>query len=306
MRRALRYLGFLAAAAFISWVLLRNFREIPAIDLHSVSAWGALTAALALYLAILLVAGLGWRLLQQSYGQSPGLLQAQSQLLIAQFGKYLPGNFAHFLGRIGLAVQDGASATGSGLALIAETALTILAGIAVAIAGLWLMPELRTTLGATMPQRPDHAIAAAVVLAVVVLALLGGYLLHRLRAAAAPPRWPDAPGRFAAAFLAYVANFVLLGLSLWLIAKVAAPSDALPVTLAVIVFAAAWIAGLLTPGAPGGLGVREGIITLGLGVAIGEPAALATALLHRGVSVFGDVLGLGLGWIVRQPRDREI
>ena len=154
MRRALRYLGFLAAAAFISWVLLRNFREIPAIDLHSVSAWGALTAALALYLAILLVAGLGWRLLQQSYGQSPGLLQAQSQLLIAQFGKYLPGNFAHFLGRIGLAVQDGASATGSGLALIAETALTILAGIAVAIAGLWLMPELRTTLGATMPQRP--------------------------------------------------------------------------------------------------------------------------------------------------------
>ena len=78
-----------------------------------------------------------------------------------------------------------------------------------------------------------------------------------------------------------------------------APSGAAPLSLSVVVFAVAWVAGLITPGAPGGLGVRESIITLGLGGVIGEPAALTAALMHRAVSVTGDAIAFGLGCALR-------
>jgi uncharacterized membrane protein YbhN (UPF0104 family) len=94
------------------------------------------------------------------------------------------------------------------------------------------------------------------------------------------------------AILLYTTALFLLGTSFHVIVgSVATP----PLALSVAVFSAAWIAGLATPGAPGGLGVRESVITVGLAPFMGGAAALSAALLHRGASVIGDVICLGIG-----------
>ena len=60
----------------------------------------------------------------------------------------------------------------------------------------------------------------------------------------------------------------------------------------------AWIAGTLTPGAPGGLGIREGVLTLGLGPVLGSGDAAALALALRFVTLLGDVLTYGIGMLI--------
>jgi uncharacterized membrane protein YbhN (UPF0104 family) len=66
-------------------------------------------------------------------------------------------------------------------------------------------------------------------------------------------------------------------------------------------FALAWTAGLLVPGAPGGLGVFEATLLLRLGSVIPEAPLLAIALSYRLVVTLADLLAAALvqldGWI---------
>lgn len=53
----------------------------------------------------------------------------------------------------------------------------------------------------------------------------------------------------------------------------------------------AWTLGFVTPGAPGGLGVREAVMTAVLGPTLGHDIALLGALLFRLCTLFGELLG---------------
>jgi hypothetical protein len=59
-------------------------------------------------------------------------------------------------------------------------------------------------------------------------------------------------------------------------------------------FALAWTAGLVVPGAPGGLGVFETVLLLRLRVALPDAQLLAVALSYRLISTLADLLGAGL------------
>jgi len=60
-------------------------------------------------------------------------------------------------------------------------------------------------------------------------------------------------------------------------------------------FCAAWIAGMLTPGAPAGLGVREAILVQGLAPLIGQTGAVITTILFRVLTVAADLLAFIAG-----------
>jgi uncharacterized membrane protein YbhN (UPF0104 family) len=55
-------------------------------------------------------------------------------------------------------------------------------------------------------------------------------------------------------------------------------------------FALAWTAGLVVPGAPGGLGVFEAVLLLRLGMAVPESQLLAVAISYRAVVTLADLL----------------
>jgi uncharacterized membrane protein YbhN (UPF0104 family) len=59
-------------------------------------------------------------------------------------------------------------------------------------------------------------------------------------------------------------------------------------------FCLAWTAGLVVPGAPGGLGVFEAVLLLRLGQAIPESSLLAVALSYRLIVTVADLLAAGL------------
>jgi glycosyltransferase 2 family protein len=62
--------------------------------------------------------------------------------------------------------------------------------------------------------------------------------------------------------------------------------------------ALSWACGFVTPGAPGGLGVRESSLLLILSPFIRVELLMTAILLHRLVSILGDVVIWGVGQIV--------
>jgi uncharacterized membrane protein YbhN (UPF0104 family) len=55
-------------------------------------------------------------------------------------------------------------------------------------------------------------------------------------------------------------------------------------------FAIAWTAGLVVPGAPGGLGVFEAVLLLRLAAVVPEAPLLAVAISYRLVSTLADLI----------------
>jgi len=53
-------------------------------------------------------------------------------------------------------------------------------------------------------------------------------------------------------------------------------------------YVTAWVLGFIVPGAPGGIGVRELVLTLLLSQAAGGEQAAALGILHRVITVIGD------------------
>ena len=72
--------------------------------------------------------------------------------------------------------------------------------------------------------------------------------------------------------------------------------------------AAAWLLGFLIPGAPGGLGIREFVLVLGLTPLVGEAQAALDALMFRLVTVSGDTLmsAVGTVWLRRQSTSPDL
>jgi hypothetical protein len=66
-----------------------------------------------------------------------------------------------------------------------------------------------------------------------------------------------------------------------------------------VAFALAWVIGLVTPGSPGGLGVRETALVVLLAPMTGADRALVLALGLRVVTVVGDGVGFLLSFAQR-------
>lgn len=63
---------------------------------------------------------------------------------------------------------------------------------------------------------------------------------------------------------------------------------------------ASWILGFITPGAPGGMGVRETILIMLVGGVMSEEVILLGVVVNRVVSILGDVLALVVMQIVNK------
>ncbi len=304
MPKALKALGTLTACAFLVWVLLRGLEDMPAVDVTSAAALALLFGALGLYGLSQVVGALAWRGILGAWSVSLAPGRAESQHLVSQIGKYVPGNVGQFVGRFALARQDGVPVPVIGLAMLFEIGLLIGTG-ALLVAGFFaFLPALAgALLSATM--LPDIGTAVWIVPGLAACAVIAGgwFLFRETRRQNLPAA---RPAGFAVPVMLYAVNFAALGVSLTLISAVVAPGADLSVGFATTVFAVAWIAGFLMPGAPGGVGIRDGLLAVGLGLVIGDGAGLTVALLHRGVSAVGDVGIFAIGWGVRRRTQPQV
>jgi uncharacterized membrane protein YbhN (UPF0104 family) len=300
-RGLLRVLGLAISAVAVVWIGFR-FAQSGALDLiaHAPVARSNLMlavggAAVAYALALCVLALSWWRLTTALSTSKPPARPIMATYAVTQYGKYLPGNVAHYALRHAWSRRYGLSHGALGLASILEAALLLIAAL-----GLTLLADVRQLQGLSMLDPP---LAIALLLALLVVL---GFALRFARRRSFVDRWhiPTLPPTGVLAFcLACCTAFFVGGAGLLdgLAHTLGFDVDSFAMLLAAS--AASWAAGFVVVGAPGGLGVREAAFVALAGGALGESHALLLIGLFRIVTFLGDTLLFAAGTLVLRGAD---
>jgi uncharacterized membrane protein YbhN (UPF0104 family) len=291
--------GFLLAA------LVGHGRQLLQLSLDG-QGWLWLLLGVGVSLLSLVANGFSLVVILRWLGLRPRWSELVRAYLETNLRKYLPGGIWHLTGRLQLLRSDEApllEPAPSGVALAAvllDPLLAAVAALALVAAGgwqsglallcglpllllwtRWLNPllgrlERRQATKLGLSAESVGAAGAASIRSYPWLPLLGQLLFVLLRFAG-----------FACCVQAFDLSYGL-GWGGWLAG-----------------FAIAWTAGLVVPGAPGGLGVFEAVLLLRLGFAIPEAPLLAIALSYRLVVTLADLLAALTARLDRPPLPRN-
>ena len=294
-------LGYFAARAIAVW-------RQSGIHLEPGPTLAAFALALLPYLLSFALFAGGWSLLLTGLGLRPSLTSSTGIYMTAQFAKYLPGNVGHLAGRVVLASRLGYSATLVAASMVVETAVNVAVAV---LLGLPLAQFALQTLrshGHAPALRWELPVAAALVVVLALVLASRPRWLEPLRARFVEPIrrvWTRRMARWTAAYaLLSVVGFVLSSAPLLMLAQVPLASVAAKLPAVVGLFAVAWVAGSLTPGAPAGLGVREAILVAGLTPMVGAGQAVGAALMFRLLTTLSDAIAfVAGGWLLKRAAD---
>jgi uncharacterized membrane protein YbhN (UPF0104 family) len=282
---ALSLLLSLAAIAFVIEKIWRvRFQIFEKIDIRQIGSMilvGSVIYALDNFLIIF-----AWRHLVDWLGRTKTTWQTALKIYgRTQITKYIPGNVLQFPSRHILGIQFGL-----------DHKPLLGAGI-FEIVGLLVAASTISLLGIFAAKNQIEALSLRWLALIFLIGVFSPLLLH-IAFSSIPflqkinllpktigetykgllPTW------FAYLFFFLFAGGILYGLAygisqLWI-------SALFPVALSA--YAVSWLAGTITPGSPGGMGVREAILILFLSAYFGEPTSVLIALTSRLVTVFGD------------------
>lgn len=312
--RIWRIAGVLSATLFTGYFVwfFANSIDLRLIGgMLSPTLIAAVCMAALLYASIIPLTGWAWARLLAGQDGSQRVAWLAALLAVTQLAKYVPGNIAQHASRATLAIRGGVTPRHLLVTVAQETVLAAAASLIVGLSmlaisarGIVQLPETsRTAIGWAIPL----ALLAVLVLASVRLAPVevAGSRSRVLRLVGHMGGLPGA--RVALPALAvYASNYILIGVGLWVVGQVAGLPETLDFPLVTAAFALAWLLGFLAPGAPAGLGVREGIMVVLLSGAASNERLLAFVLLARLVTILGDAINFALGswWFALEAKRR--
>ncbi len=311
----LHLLGATVAVAALVYFIVHAHRSLAGQDLDQLLQPRVIAACLlllVLYMALTPLTAIAWTWLLRALAQPTHFMTTGPILAATQFGKYVPGNIAQHLGRVVLARAHELGTRTTVLSMAYETVLLVVAGAHVAALTFLWAPPTGITEWPLMQYRGAIIVAITAAAFSLMLSAPGiARAIARFRSAdrtIAQPAMAVRPGwtTTLACYLTYVVNFGLVGLGLWVVAASLTPT---PVTVANLLlltgaFASSWVFGFLTPGAPAGLGIREAILSVWLGAALGPSVAISLIITLRIVTTLGDLLNFLWGSFVLARRRR--
>ena len=290
------------ATAFFVEELFTHFDDIPSIHWDA-AAWLALVGTVGCMLVNLSMGGLMWKALLKDQDTHIPSITAIRIVFVSQVAKYLPGNVGHLVGQVGLASAVGVPYTVSITTMLISTLWLAAIGMCLGLLGLLLFID--TTVLVDLSD-----INTSMVLGVSVLAAvspwLGVWVLNRflpqLSRKMGQGQLVSLPRLSTSVWvgLGFVSSFFVLGLMLkWQAVHIFGVHQGDLLTLSLL-FASAWTAGYLLPGAPGGLGVREAVSIALLTPILGAGTAVALSITMRLATTLGDGLAFVVGLVLQR------
>lgn len=310
-KRWLRLAGLAFALVAGGYFIVHARNALAGHDLSALLNWNVLIAGgllAALYAAAIPVTALAWLWILRMLGQRTSYGHLAPVLAVTQFGKYLPGNVAQHIGRVVLAQSPDVKISAVVLSIVYETLLSVVACAHIsALTFLWAMPA-ELAHWKLVEYRQPLLVAVTLGALVVLLAVprvASRVAIHRSRKAGGTPlpdtshfdlRWKV----ITASYALYVLNIALTGLGLWLVAKALLGASYHGPTILFMTgaFASTWIFGFLAPGAPAGLGVREGVLSAWLAAAMPASQAIILILILRIATTLGDLINFSWGSVI--------
>lgn len=268
-----------AGVAYLVYELNRGAGLSEMANLKARTFW-SLVALSLVYAAGNLFLALGWLCLLRHYGDRSPVSWAIRTYAVSQLAKYLPGNVFHLAGRQALG-----AAAGVRNGVLVKTAVLEIVLISASVA-IFFPAALRLA----SPAFPYHD--AIAIMTAASLAVLAAWSFRFSRALFFSGLL------YAAQVMTASAVFVLTFLS------IAGPTSlgTKDLFLMMAAYATAWLAGLLTPGAPAGVGVRETVMLVLLADLEAEALLLSAVVAGRLVTVAGDIVFFLSSFVARGAR----
>ena len=241
---------------------------------------------------------LGWTLTIRAMGHPLSAREGVRIWLASEAFRWLPGSFWSYSSRGVLAARAGVPPAIAAASIAGELLSTVLAWSLVAALGLlcWAgpIPPLVEEAKLSLAERPWISILVIAVI-VTILAFVGLQAARRKFAnlAASSDRlvhsragWKNLVG----VLLFQVAMVLMSSLAFWLVLRSAPGGDRCPSGTVLATNAIAWLIGLFTLFAPGGLVVREATIGTLLAGTLSAELAITIALGWRAVQVAAELL----------------
>jgi hypothetical protein len=299
MKKALKIIGnivMIAALAFVVKKLLDM--DISLSQFRDIKVISALVICLLIQTVIIVVSCYPWLVFTRSLsGRKIPFSTAMPVYTQSNLYKYLPGNVFQYVGRNQLAADMEISHVDVACATVLDVLFCVFwtAVISVVLLG-GRIAELMSKYGR------DLLIVGAVGIVLVILLILAVRLKFRDKFKAYISRYSKAfekrnrPMLLRGAFYYLLQNAVSAAMyfvCLSLIVPQAKTGELIALTGA---FMFAWIIGFVTPGAPGGIGIREGVMLFVCGDQYADRIVLFV-LVMRIASVFADVAAFLIGKI---------
>jgi len=268
-KRVLNLLGSATALAGVIFVLLRLNDYNSQLDFSRFDSfmWSVVAGFSLLYGGANIMLALAWRNLLMYFGTTVHRVSAVRIYGLTQLAKYVPGNIMHLASRQALGMANGMSGWSLVQASIWEIGLIAIAGAMFAI---FVLPQFIPAVTMLMVVLGFTGILLSIAfglrryLSLTMTLAFGGYVVFLICSAA-----------------------IFVGLIMLL--KGGGAITSLSALILGGAFVVAWIAGLVTPGAPAGIGVRELVLTVLLKGLVAEGDLLLAVLMSRAITVCGDV-----------------
>ena len=201
----------------------------------------------------------------------------------SNIAKYLPGNVMHFAGRNIIGVKYGLSNKQLLFATFFEVGLKVIVAMAM-IAALALEPFLKLIDAAdnwyVIPVIAAVAIVVIAALAVVFIRFKDTVTIKALL----QKTW--------IVIIIDAVVYALYALCFVMILYVLVDFESIKPLIFMLsgVYIISWLVGFITPGAPGGMGVREATLIILLGGLMNESDILLVGIVYRVATIIGDVL----------------
>lgn len=293
LQRILTAIFVLVIFYFLTRHLVTNWSQIPFAELRFDPA--SIAASFLCLAAYFLVLTRGWSAIVAELGGRVAYPRAFWIMSTSQMAKYLPGGVWYTLGRVYLAKAERVTEEIGLLSVVFETFLLMLTDLVIFLAAVNFVqgePVLSPALS---------AVFIAVILALLYPPLLNGLLNLALRVLRRPAVRLRAKYAailrlsvyFFAVWLAQIAGFYFLIRAVYPVPLAHLPNLATAYTLS-------WITGFVVLFAPGGLGVREGMMTILLSPILPLPLAIAVSFLARvWITVF-EITAFFIGLLIRR------
>ena len=257
----------IAGVIFIAVRLYQDREKIGTIE-WSPGMLVALVIATAVFAMANLALALGWREVLRDLGCRVTTRWCIYVYAVTQIGKYVPGNVVQFAGRQIIGAAIGLRQRTILISSMIEILILSLLAVCISpIALVSLFPAIPVLLG--------------IVLAFAAFLLIGLALFVY-----GHPHLMRGVGFYAV----QVVVSALVFLTVLSVLRHSWPQAPIELVTICASYSVAWLAGMLTPGAPAGLGIREAILVLLLQNQVAEPIVLSAVVMGRVVTTVGDLL----------------
>jgi len=278
IKTLLKYLLLVLVLFFIVKKITSSYQEIKEFDFGHLNYYYLTLATICLIYANIFPV-FAWKYLLGCLGGEISAKRAMRTWFVANAGRYLPGKVWQIAGIVYLCEQEGISRKISLQSMIYSQFTASYLGLLFLF--VLFRDMLATKIGGIYPDLIFYAVLAASLVIFIPGILKGGlnYLLTLLRKS---PLEHDLSFR---QILSYVflqlVNWLNIGLTFYLFVLAFKSLSLQQHPQIVFILPAAWTVGLLAVFVPGGIGVREGVLTMFLGGVTGPALAVVIPWIHR-------------------------